>query len=57
MIAAIDDEDAIMIVVDSNAFRMYELAWLVPARAEFGHERAVVTREYLLSMIDAVDNE
>jgi len=53
MIDSIGDEDAIMIVVDRNAIRALELAWLVASRAELGHERAVIvaiiTREYLYS--------
>jgi len=52
-IAAINDEDAIMIVIDRDAIRIQELAWL----AELGHERAaiiIITREYLHSMIPAV---
>ena len=54
MIAAISDEDAIMIVIDRNAIWIVELAWLVAFLAELGHERAaiiIITREYLHSMI------
>ena len=67
MIIVISDEDAIMIVIDRNAIRTVELAWLVSFLAELGHERAAIiiiiviiiitTREYLHSMIPAVDNE
>jgi len=50
-----------MIVIDRNAIRTYELAWLVSFLAELGHERAaaitIITREYLHSIIPAVDNE
>jgi len=54
IIAGIDDEDAIMIVIDRKAIRTVELAML----AELGHERAAIfTREYLHSMIVAIDNE
>ena len=60
MIARISDEDAIMIVIDRNSPWIRELAWLVPSLAELGHERAaaiIITREYLHSMIEAIDNE
>ena len=57
MIAAINDEDAIMIVIDRNAVWTQELAWLVAFLAELGHERAIITREYLHSMIAAIDDE
>ena len=60
MIGAIDDEDAIMIVIDSNARWIVELAWLVAFLAELGHERAaaiIVTREYLHSMVVAINDE
>jgi len=51
-----------MIAIDRNAIRIHELAWLVSFLAELGHERAattitIITREYLHSMIPAVDNE
>ena len=42
MIAAIGDEDAIMIVVDRKAPWNLELAWLVAFLAELGHERAAI---------------
>ena len=57
MIVAINDEDAIMIVIDRNAVRTYELAELVALHAELGHERAIITREYLRSMIAAIGDE
>jgi len=49
-----------MIVIDRNSPWIRELAWLVPSLAELGHERAaaiIITREYLHSMIEAIDNE
>ena len=46
-----------MIVIDRDAIRMVELAWSVTVLAELGHERAAITREYLQSMIIAVDDE
>ena len=49
-----------MIVIDRNAIRIYELAWLVAFLAELGHERAaitIITREYLHSMIGASDEQ
>jgi len=47
-----------MIVIDRNAPWMLELAWLVAFLAELGHERAaIITREYLHSMIPAIDDE
>ena len=56
MIITINDEHAIMIVIDRNAIRTLELAWLVAFLAELGHERAIIiiTREYLHSMIPAI---
>ena len=47
-----------MIVIDRNAIWIVELAWLVAILAELGHERAAfIAREYLHSMIPAIDNE
>jgi len=60
MIAAINDEDAIMIVIDRKARRIVGLAWLLAFLAELGHERAaiiIITREYLHSMIVGVGDE
>jgi len=56
---AVSDEDAIVIVIDRDAQRKVELAWLVAFLAELGHERAIIiiTREYLYSMVAAVDDE
>ena len=52
MIESVNDEDAIMIVVDRDP------AWIVIAiLAERGHEREaliIVTREYLHSMIAGI---
>ena len=55
MISGISDEDAIMIVIDRKAIWILELAWLVASLAELGHERAIITREYLYSAV--IDNE
>jgi len=61
MIEGINDEDAIMIVVDRKVIWIRELAWLVAFLAELGHERAaiiiIITREYLHSMIARIDDE
>ena len=60
MVAPINDEDAIMIVIDGNAEWIVELAWLVASLAELGHERAaiiIITREYLHSMIPGIGDE
>jgi len=47
-----------MIVIDRNAIRPVELAWLVAILAELGHERAaIITREYLHSIIEAIGDE
>ena len=49
-----------MIVIDRKAPWIVELAWLVAFLAELGHERAaiiIITREYLHSMIVAIDDE
>jgi len=46
-----------MIVIDRKAKGVQELAWLIPERAELGHERAIVTREYLHSMVVGVRDE
>jgi len=58
MVGAINDDDAIMIVIDRKAPWILELAWLVAFLAELEHERAaIITREYLHSMIVAIDDE
>ena len=58
MIAAISDEDAIMIKIDCKADRMVELAWLAAFLAELGHERAAtIARAYLHSMFFFIDDE
>ena len=60
MIAIIDDEDAIMIVIDRNAIWMLELAWLAALLAELGHERVgiiAITREYLHSIVVVLGDE
>jgi len=46
-----------MIVIDRNALRILELAWLKAFLAELGHERAIITREYLHSIVVAIDDE
>jgi len=49
-----------MIVIDRKAPWLVELAWLAPILAELRHEREsiiVITREYLHSMIVAIDDE
>jgi len=46
-----------MIVIDRNAVRTLELAWLLAFLAELGHERAIITREYLHSMIPEISDE
>ena len=52
MIAMVSDEDAIMIVIDRNAL------WVTkPALADLGHERAIITREYLHSTIIELGDE
>ena len=57
IIQGIDDEDAIMIVIDRNTIRVVELAWLDTMLAELGHEReAFITREYLHSMIVVIND-
>jgi len=57
MIIAIKDEDAIMVVIDRKAIRKVKLAWLVAVLAELGHERAIIAREYLHSIVVAIGNE
>jgi len=60
MIAAIGDEDTIMIVIDRKAQWIVELAWLAAVVAELGHERAaiiIIAREYLHSMIAGINDE
>ena len=57
MIIVVDDEDAIMVVIDRDPAWMIELAWSVSSLAERGHEREaliIVTREYLHSMIAGI---
>ena len=57
MIAVSSDEDAIMIVIDRKSPWALEPAWLIALLAELGHERAIITREYLHSMIVCIDDE
>ena len=62
MVVPVRYEDAIMIVVDRNAIRTQELAWLVALLAELGHERAAIiaiaiTREYLHSTVGSINDE
>jgi len=56
MIIRINDEDAIMIVIDRKAIWKVELAWLVAFLAELGLQRGaiIITREHLHSIIAAV---
>ena len=60
IIEAVDDEDAIMIVIDGKAPWILELAWLVSSLAELGHEREafiiIITREYLHSMVVGISD-
>jgi len=46
-----------MVVIDRKSPWIHELAWLLASLAELGHERAIVTREYLHSMIAVVSDE
>ena len=47
-----------MIVIDRKAPWIQELVWLAAWLAELGHEReAIITREYLHSMVGAIDDE
>jgi len=46
-----------MIVIDRKAVWMVQLAWLAAFLAELGHERAIITREYLHSMIVVIDDK
>ena len=55
---SVNDEDAIVIVIDRNTTRA--LVWLIAFLAELGHERAaiaIVAREYLHSMVVAINDE
>jgi len=45
-----------MIVIDRNVERILELAWLVAFLTELGHERAIITREYLHSIVHTIDD-
>ena len=60
MTERINDEDAIMIVIDGDPAWILELSWLDALLAELGHEREafiiIITREYLHSIIVAVDD-
>ena len=46
-----------MIVIDRKAPWSPELAWLVAILAELGHERAIITREYLHSIVPEIGDE
>ena len=69
MIAAVDDEDATMFVVDRNAPWSVELVCFMALRAELAHEREaaaaaaiiiiiiIAARQYLHSMVDTISNK
>ena len=61
MIGLINNEDAIMIVIDHKVQWILELAWLVAFLAKLGHKRAaiitVITREHLHSMVVEINDE
>jgi len=62
MVVPVRYEDAIMIVIDRNAIRKLELAWLVALLAELGHERGAIiaiaiTREHLHSTVGSINDE
>jgi len=46
-----------MIVIDRDAIRELELAWLVALLAKRVHRRAIITREYLHSIVVAIGDE
>ena len=46
-----------MIVIDRKTIGIVELAWLLASLAELGDERAIVTREYLHSMVVILDDQ
>jgi len=54
MVLCVDDEDTIKIVSERKVTGSLELAWLVALPAKLGHERAIVTREHLNSMVVTV---
>jgi len=62
IIEAVDDEDAIMIVIDRKAPWIVELAWLIAFLAELGHEREafiiiiIIAREYLHSIVERISD-
>ena len=49
---AVSDEDAIVIVIDRDAQRKVELAWLVAFLAELEQERAIDRRQHLHSIVE-----
>ena len=56
----VNDEDAIVIVIDRNVPWIQELAWLGTLLSERGHEREsiiTIAREYLHSMIVGIDDQ
>jgi len=57
IIVGVGDEDTIVVVVDRQGDRVTERAWFVAVPAELGHERAVITREYLHPMVAEIDNQ
>jgi len=46
-----------MVVVESDAIGVRHLGWLAALLAELGHERSIITREYLHSMVVGFGNE
>ena len=57
MVVRVTDEDAVIIVIYRHSKRLVELAWLVASKADLGHERAIVARECLHSMVVAIDDK
>jgi len=55
VVGVTDDDSALMI--DANAFRMVESAWLIAFGAELEQERAINRRQYLHSMILGINDD
>jgi len=56
IIAEVGNDDSAM-VIDAHSFGILELAWLIAFGAELEQERAIDQRQYLHSMIAAINND
>jgi len=56
MVVGVGDDDSAL-MIDANAFRLVESAWLIAFGAELEQERAIDRRQYLHSMSAAINDD